>query len=103
MKVLAVRAYEKNLELLCDIDPAVPQRISGDPGRLRQVLLNLVANAIDAMPGGGKLSVASSYERGGGRVALQIADTGIGMSPERLARRVVRPWPAWRSVPHAWF
>ena len=46
MRLLAVRAEEKSLELILDIDPAVPQQLLGDAGRLRQILLNLLGNAL---------------------------------------------------------
>src|SRR6185436_12293615 len=45
-EMLAERAQKKGLELVCNIRPGVPQRINGDPGRLRQILLNLVSNAV---------------------------------------------------------
>ena len=86
LKTLAVRAYEKNLELLCDIDPAVPQRISGDPGRLRQVLLNLTGNAIKFTPGG-EVAVTVRYAADAGeagpRIHLAVRDTGIGIAPDK--------------------
>src|SRR5262249_3833409 len=46
LKALAVRAHEKGLEVACDVHPEVPNVLLGDPGRLRQILVNLVGNAI---------------------------------------------------------
>jgi two-component system sensor histidine kinase HydH len=60
--------------------------VNAERDSLEHALMNLVANAIDAMPDGGRLSLTTAYERGGRRVSLQVADTGIGMSAERLAR-----------------
>src|ERR1700683_4718831 len=46
VKTLALQAEENNLELLCEINPAIPDTLLGDPGRLRQIVTNLVGNAI---------------------------------------------------------
>lgn len=48
VETLAVQAHRKNLELLCHVKPEAPHRLKGDPGRLRQALVNLVTNAIDS-------------------------------------------------------
>jgi len=60
------------------------KRIRGNPGKLQQVLLNLILNARDAMETGGALTVRSSD--GGGEVRLVVADTGSGIAPENLPR-----------------
>ncbi len=65
VKTLAVRAHEKNLELLCDIDDDVPDTIIGDPTRLRQIVLNLAGNAI------------KFTESGEVTVSVKIADCGL--------------------------
>jgi len=89
-EILALRACEKNLELLCLIDPAVPVRLRGDPGRLRQVLLNLGSNAVKFTEQGSVTIQASLAEPGpdAGFVAVRftIIDSGIGIAPEHRTR-----------------
>jgi signal transduction histidine kinase len=65
--------------------------IAGEPDRLQQVFINLINNALDAMPDGGELGIATSVERAAGnghqpQVIVTIADTGCGMSEETRAR-----------------
>jgi PAS domain S-box-containing protein len=88
VKTLGVRASEKGLELICDLPPEVPDALVGDPLRLRQVLVNLVGNAIKFTPSGEieiRTTVRSQDSR---QVSLQfaVADTGIGISPEDRQR-----------------
>ncbi len=59
-------------------------RVPGDPGQLTQIIVNLAVNAIQAMPGGGTLSVRTAEEDG--LALLVVADTGIGMTPDVLER-----------------
>jgi len=61
-----------------------------DPGLLDQVLLNLVVNARDAMPSGGRIDICAT-EGGSGLVCLRVSDTGVGMSEEQ-ARRAIEPF-----------
>ncbi len=65
--------------------PATGLRVTADPDQLRQVLVNLSLNALDAMPAGGALAVAVR-PRAGGRVELEVADTGPGVSPAMMPR-----------------
>ena len=78
---LAVRAHEKGLELICAVAPDVPAYLRGDPGRLRQILTNLVGNAVKFTHQGG-ISVQASlvsetYDKA--MIRFSIKDTGIGI------------------------
>ncbi len=85
LKTVAVRADEKGLELLCDVAPEVPEQVRGDSTRLRQVLLNLVGNAIKFTERG-EVAVRVRVEAVEGDkylLAFTVADTGIGIPPEK--------------------
>ncbi len=85
LKTLALRADAKGLELLCEIAPKVPGVVQGDSGRLRQVLVNLVGNAIKFTDKGEvALSVRLEVEDGDDRLLLfTVSDTGIGIPLEK--------------------
>jgi len=85
-KLLALRAAESGLELACRVAPEVPDRVVGDPARLRQILVNLAGNAIKFTHDGEVLIDVNLVDEQPAvdRVRLQFAvrDTGIGISPE---------------------
>ena len=86
LKMLSLRADEKGVELLCEIDPAVPETVRGDSNRLRQVIVNLVGNAIK-FTDEGEVAVKVESEASGGKDRLlhfTVSDTGIGIAPEKL-------------------
>ncbi|MFC1572686.1 response regulator [Candidatus Eisenbacteria bacterium] len=82
---LRMRANERGLELTLDISPNVPGGVVGDPGRLRQVVVNLVGNAIKFTDYGGVTVSVAVQERSDSEVTLRISvrDTGIGISAEQ--------------------
>jgi len=84
MKTLALRADEKGLELLYDTGPEVPEIVRGDASRLRQVVINLVGNAIKFTEHGEVvLKVRSERESEKDHVLnFEVSDTGIGIAPE---------------------
>jgi two-component system, sensor histidine kinase and response regulator len=85
MKILALRAHQKGLELLCDIKADVPEFVVGDPMRLRQVLVNLTGNAIKFTEIGEVELRVEVEDHAGSEVRLHfhVRDTGIGIPHDR--------------------
>jgi signal transduction histidine kinase len=83
---LAVKAHEKGIELLCGADPAVPTLLRGDPRRLRQILTNLVGNAIKfTQQGEVALRVSLEEERAAEcQLRFSVRDTGIGIPRDKV-------------------
>ena len=86
--LLAGQAMQKGLEIASLIAPDVPRRLRGDPGRLRQVLLNLIGNAIKFTERGEVIiRVRNADGRSESpRIHFEVSDTGIGITPEAQAR-----------------
>lgn len=87
LKILAIKAHEKNLELAYRVAPDVPDRLVGDPHRFRQVLLNLVGNAVKFTDSGEVIVYARSKSLKGNRLLLHVAvrDTGVGIATGKQA------------------
>jgi len=87
-RLMGERATVKGLELTCVVAANVPHNLVGDPGRLRQVLLNLVGNAIKFTENGDVAVRVSASEAPEGHVVVrfEVSDTGIGISPQAQAR-----------------
>jgi PAS domain S-box-containing protein len=81
----AQRAEEKGLELICEVEASVPEMVSGDPTRLRQVIVNLLGNAVKFTERGEVVLHVSVDSTQGEGVTLHFAvsDTGIGIPPEK--------------------
>lgn len=88
MKCLAIRAHSKGLELAWRMEPGVPEGLLGDPSRLRQVLVNLVGNAIKFTEKGEVVLTVSSnaQDSAGTELKFAVRDTGIGISSEKQQR-----------------
>ncbi len=83
---LSLRAHEKGIELVHMIDPTVPLSLRGDPGRLRQVLMNLTTNAVKFTEKG-EVVIAVNVERCGKNeitLRFEVKDTGIGIADDTL-------------------
>ena len=84
LKTIGMRAYEKGLELICDLPEGVPDQVIGDPLRLRQVIVNLVGNAIKFTKQGEVVVSVKvlSQELEEAVLEFTVADTGIGIAAE---------------------
>jgi CheY-like chemotaxis protein len=93
MKTQSLRAQQKGLELACRVQPDVPDALVGDLGRLRQILINLVGNAIkftergqivvEVSMSGGEPQTAAGGTATDVELHLAVSDTGIGISPDK--------------------
>jgi signal transduction histidine kinase/DNA-binding response OmpR family regulator len=95
LKALALRAHEKGLEVIYRVHPEVPDNLMGDPGRLRQVLVNLVGNAIKFTDQGEVVIAVEVAERvttdNAIVIHVSVGDTGIGI-PEEKRRLIFEPF-----------
>jgi two-component system sensor histidine kinase/response regulator len=83
VEMLAEKAHTKELELVCLFSAAVPERMRGEPGRLRQVLINLIGNAIKFTEHGEVVVRVCASPHDGNTVRFEVSDTGVGIAPER--------------------
>ena len=88
VELFAEAASNKGIELVLDVGEYVPEHAIGDPGRLRQVLINLIANAIKFTDSGEVIVRARRHDSSGPGVLVhfEVSDTGIGLTPEEQAR-----------------
>ena len=84
-ELLAIKSREKKLSLMTFVDPHLSRMVRGDPTRLRQVLLNLVGNAIK-FTDQGEVVVCVMHDNASNEVRFEVRDTGVGMSPEVQSR-----------------
>ena len=86
--IVGERAAGKNLEFVATVSPALPRRVMGDPTRLRQVLINLLVNAVKFTEQG---TVSLRVAPDGGDIQFAVRDSGIGMD-EQACRRLFQPF-----------
>jgi CheY-like chemotaxis protein len=87
VELLAAKAFAKDIGLGCHVAPEVPQMITADPGRVRQVLLNLLGNAIKFTDSGGVLlTVTRPGDGTSDMIRFSVADTGPGLQPDDTQR-----------------
>ncbi|MGQ9591408.1 MAG: ATP-binding protein, partial [Planctomycetota bacterium] len=93
LRMFAARTFARGVELVCDVSPDVPETVVGDPGRLRQVLVNLLANAVKFTPEG-EIAVSARVEEmsdASARLRFTVRDTGIGIAEDSL-KKIFEPF-----------
>jgi signal transduction histidine kinase len=97
MDLVSARAGQQGVRLQCDL-PAEPVVVRADPGQVRQVVLNLVLNALDAVPAGGTVGLqVAAPAPGDDRLALRVADTGCGL-PGDLGEHIFEPFVSTKET-----
>jgi PAS domain S-box-containing protein len=96
LRLLIKKAFFRNVHLFKELDPALPP-VLGDAARLRQVVLNLVINAVEAMKGHGSLTITTRRRTGAPMAQLAVTDTGPGI-PEEALPRVFDPFFTTKQV-----
>ena len=91
--MLTLKAFEKKLEMLYRVDPTIPSQFLGDPVRIRQIIVNLLGNAIKFTSEGEILvsikKASEGYQQGGKdymKLSIEVKDTGIGIRKEKLQK-----------------
>lgn len=83
-RLMAASAWQKGVELVCEVDPSVPETILGDPSRLRQIVMNLIGNAIKFTEQGFIALVIRMDQRAGSSfLSVQVQDSGIGIAADK--------------------
>jgi signal transduction histidine kinase/ligand-binding sensor domain-containing protein/DNA-binding response OmpR family regulator len=90
---LAIKAFEKKLELICEIDPSLPAQVLGDPIRIQQIIINLLGNAIKFTEKGevvvsvkiGAVTTGENDKRYQ-PMSISVRDTGIGIPPDKISK-----------------
>ncbi|GHE21604.1 ATP-binding protein [Halomonas urumqiensis] len=89
VEIFTPRTSTRGIRLTCRLDPTLPERVVSDPGRLRQVLLNLVSNAVKFTESGEVRIEVKPL--GGDQLRFEVHDTGLGIEPSQL-RRIFEPF-----------
>jgi signal transduction histidine kinase len=85
LNLIEKQLEQNKITVCCDFDPHLPQ-ITGLPDQLRQVFLNLILNAVEAMPGGGQLTLKTDQDDAAGVVRAAVQDNGVGIAPADLEK-----------------
>jgi signal transduction histidine kinase len=94
MDFFEFRCAQNNIDIVLEMDESLPE-VTADPAQLNQVLVNLVVNAIHAMPDGGKLTIKTGVDQN--RVSMAVRDTGRGI-PEDIVNKIFLPFFTTKEV-----
>ncbi|SHF10183.1 PAS domain S-box-containing protein [Desulfacinum infernum DSM 9756] len=85
----------QQIDLVLDLQEDLPE-IEGDPGQIQQCLINLIFNAMEAMPDGGRLTIRTAHDETRGEVRLEVEDTGVGI-PQEMMSQIFEPFFSTKS------